>query len=409
MSWEKVKWKQVLDVYNGRNQSQVANPNGIYPIYGSGGIMGYADNFICPEGTTIIGRKGSINNPMYVETKFWNVDTAFGLVAKKDLHRKYLYYFCKTFNFLKLDKSTTLPSLTKADLLEIEIPLPPLPIQEKIANILDKADELRRKDQELQAKYDELAQAIFIDMFGDPIRNQKGWEVKTIESLVKREKNSIKRGPFGGALKKETFVKEGYLVYEQFHALNRDFTMERYFIDEKKYQELLGFKNDELVIPIIDNDGGSTFPLDPSSIEIVSQPQNGTLTVNPDGTVTFKPNPGYTGPVTFSYRVKDSAGNWSNVATVSITVEPNPLKIPNIFTPNGDGQNDRFEIIGIEAFDRVEVMIFNRWGNEVYRSRDYDNSWEGDELNEGTYYYMIRLFIGNEERVQKGWVLLKRK
>ncbi|MBK1442772.1 gliding motility-associated C-terminal domain-containing protein, partial [Parapedobacter sp. ISTM3] len=173
--------------------------------------------------------------------------------------------------------------------------------------------------------------------------------------------------------------------------------------------QMVGNANDELVIPIIDNDGGSTFPLDPSSIEIVSQPQNGTLTVNPDGTVTFKPNPGYTGPVTFSYRVKDSAGNWSNVATVSITVEPNPLKIPNIFTPNGDGQNDRFEIIGIEAFDRVEVMIFNRWGNEVYRSRDYDNSWEGDELNEGTYYYMIRLFIGNEERVQKGWVLLKRK
>ncbi|MFC7526909.1 CshA/CshB family fibrillar adhesin-related protein [Parapedobacter sp. GCM10030251] len=173
--------------------------------------------------------------------------------------------------------------------------------------------------------------------------------------------------------------------------------------------EIVGRSNNDLTIPIITNDNGSTYPLDPASIEIVSPPQNGTLIINPDGTVTFKPNPGYTGPVTFSYRVKDSAGNWSNIATVSITVEPNPLRIPNVFTPNGDGQNDRFEIIGIEAFDRVEVTIFNRWGNEVYKSRDYDNSWEGDDLNEGTYYYIIRLYSGTGEHEEKGWVLLKRK
>src|SRR5690606_30123815 len=58
-----------------------------------------------------------------------------------------------------------------------------LPIQEKIAAILDKADALRRKDQELLKKYDELAQAIFIDMFGDPVKNEKGWEVKRLEEL----------------------------------------------------------------------------------------------------------------------------------------------------------------------------------------------------------------------------------
>src|SRR5690606_14256657 len=183
MSWEKVRWRDVLNIYNGKNQSKVVNPNGRYPIYGSGGLMGYSDDFLCPAETTIIGRKGSINNPIFVNTEFWNVDTAFGLVAKEGLLPKYLYYFCKTFNFLKLDKSTTLPSLTKSDLLEIEIPLPPLPIQEKIAAILDKADALRRKDQELLKKYDELAQAIFIDMFGDPVKNEKGWEVKRLSEL----------------------------------------------------------------------------------------------------------------------------------------------------------------------------------------------------------------------------------
>lgn len=181
--WEKVKWRDVLVIQNGKNQSKVVNPEGRYPIYGSGGLMGYADEYLCPAQTTIIGRKGSINNPIYVNSEFWNVDTAFGLVAKKSLSPKYLYYFCKTFNFFKLDKSTTLPSLTKSDLLEIEIPLPPLPLQEKIAEILDKADELRRKDKDLQSKYDDLAQAIFIDMFGDPVRNEKGWEVKKLGDL----------------------------------------------------------------------------------------------------------------------------------------------------------------------------------------------------------------------------------
>jgi type I restriction enzyme S subunit len=62
----------------------------------------------------------------------------------------------------------------------ISVPLPPLPIQKRIADILDAADALRKKDQELLKKYDELAQAIFIDMFGNPVKNEKGWDVKKL-------------------------------------------------------------------------------------------------------------------------------------------------------------------------------------------------------------------------------------
>jgi type I restriction enzyme S subunit len=69
----------------------------------------------------------------------------------------------------------------------ISVPLPPLPIQKRIAEILDAADALRKKDQELLKKYDELAQAIFIDMFGDPVKNEKGWEMKKIGQIVKSE------------------------------------------------------------------------------------------------------------------------------------------------------------------------------------------------------------------------------
>jgi type I restriction enzyme S subunit len=66
---------------------------------------------------------------------------------------------------------------------KFQIPLPPLPIQKRIAEILDVADALKRKDQELLKKYDELAQTIFIDMFGDPVKNEKGWEVKSLSEV----------------------------------------------------------------------------------------------------------------------------------------------------------------------------------------------------------------------------------
>lgn len=107
----------VLEIKNGKNQKAVENPDGQYPIYGSGGVMGYVDDYICDADTVIIGRKGSINNPIYVAEPFWNVDTAFGLSAKKEhLLPRYLFYFCKKFDFEKLNKTVTIPSLTKSDL-----------------------------------------------------------------------------------------------------------------------------------------------------------------------------------------------------------------------------------------------------------------------------------------------------
>ena len=83
--------------------------------------------------------------------------------------------------------------------------------------------------------------------------------------------------------------------------------------------------------------------------------------------------------------------------------------IPNVFTPNSDGVNDVFEIVGLAQFDRLELNVFNRWGNEVYANRSYQNDWDGNDLLEGTYYYVIRAWMAGEEYSYKGWVLLKRK
>lgn len=182
--WEYKKWADVLTIINGKNQKAVESIDGTYPIYGSGGIMGYANDWLCPENCTIIGRKGNINKPIFVESKFWNVDTAFGLNSNQNLlASKYLYYFCLNYDFNRHNKAVTIPSLTKVDLLKIEMPLPPKPTQLAIVAELDKINELIQLKKQQLKDYDQLAQSIFYEMFGDPVENEKGWEVKKLKEV----------------------------------------------------------------------------------------------------------------------------------------------------------------------------------------------------------------------------------
>lgn len=179
-----MKFADVLEIKNGRNQRQVENPDGRYPIYGSGGVMGRADDYICEAETVVIGRKGSINNPIFVNEPFWNVDTAFGLIAKRDvLLPKYLYYFCVNFDFEKLNTTVTIPSLTKANLLQIEIALPTLEEQKKVVDILDKVTNLAELRQQQLAKLDELAKARFVEMFGDE-SNPFRWPIVDVKDIA---------------------------------------------------------------------------------------------------------------------------------------------------------------------------------------------------------------------------------
>lgn len=111
--------------------------------------------------------------------------------GKSEIDKRYLFWFLfnnhLTKNTLKYQNKTTgiINLQLERYIEEIQIPLPPLHIQKQIAQILDTADALKRKDQQLLKKYDELAQAIFIDMFGDPVKNEKGWEVKKLGDLGK--------------------------------------------------------------------------------------------------------------------------------------------------------------------------------------------------------------------------------
>ena len=213
----------------------VESPDGKYPIYGTGGIMGYANQFRCPAYSIIVGRKGSINNPIYVEENFWNVDTAFGIVpSKESLLSKFFYYFCKKYDFTKHNVAVTIPSLRRIDLLKIPIPVPPLSEQQRIVSELDLLSSIIEKKKAQLKEYDQLAQSIFYDMFGDPVTNEKGWEVKKLGEIA-----LVKTGPFGSMLHKEDYIHNGIplinpIHMKDFHIIaDMDFT-----ISDEKAEEL---------------------------------------------------------------------------------------------------------------------------------------------------------------------------
>jgi len=98
----------------------------------------------------------------------------------------------------------------------------------------------------------------------------------------------------------------------------------------------------------------------------------------------------------------------SNNASTSIK-DISGLNIPNVFTPNGDGVNDTFEIAGLANYPDNTIDIFNRWGNSIYHKQGYLNDWTGNGLNEGTYFYVIQIRDASGlSATYKGYVTLLR-
>ncbi len=155
------KWSEVLTITNGKAYKEEYQENGIYPIYGSGGIMGYGDKKLCNGDTVILGRKGNINSPIYVKTDYWVVDTAFCLEVDKDvLDTKFFHYWCTQFNFLKFNKQAVLPSLTKSDLLTIEISIPSMDQQKLFVDIIEQADKSKFELRQAIEKIDKVMKSL---------------------------------------------------------------------------------------------------------------------------------------------------------------------------------------------------------------------------------------------------------
>lgn len=184
--WTYKKLGDIAEIIHGKNQKDVISEDGQYPIYGSGGnIMGYARDYLCEANTTILGRKGSINNPQFITTRFWNVDTAFGIFAKSGNDSKFIYYFIKSIDWSKKNTGTTLPSLTQQVVKSVELSVPPLSEQERIVERLDAAfaqiDELKSNAERQLAE----ARALFQSALTQAMQPKPGWQEKKLKEICR--------------------------------------------------------------------------------------------------------------------------------------------------------------------------------------------------------------------------------
>lgn len=166
MEWKTVKLGDCLTVKYGKDHKLLKDGN--IPVYGSGGIMRYADKSIFDGPSILIPRKGSLNNIMFSEKPFWTVDTMFWTIIDTSVaDPKFLYYNLVKKDFAGLNVGSAVPSLTVPVIEAIELSLPSLSEQKRIAAILSSLDDKIENNNRINRNLEAQAQALFKSWFVD--------------------------------------------------------------------------------------------------------------------------------------------------------------------------------------------------------------------------------------------------
>jgi type I restriction enzyme, S subunit len=138
--WEVKKLGDIAKIKHGKDQKQVEEVNGKYPILGTGGEMGRTNSFLYDKPSVLIGRKGTIDKPRFMDTPFWTVDTLFYTELSSSIVPKWLFNVFQTIDWYFYNEASGVPSLSGSTISAILLPIPPIPEQQKIATILNTWD-----------------------------------------------------------------------------------------------------------------------------------------------------------------------------------------------------------------------------------------------------------------------------
>ena len=159
VDWKVKRLKNVFKLNYGKSQKGIAVEGGLYPIFATSGEVGKTNRFIYDQPSIIIGRKGTIDNPLYVDVPFWAIDTTFYTIIEPDQDPKFLYYSLTTLEWESYNEASGVPSLNANTVLSIPIPLPSLSEQAAIAKALSDVDALTAALDKLIAKKLAIKQA----------------------------------------------------------------------------------------------------------------------------------------------------------------------------------------------------------------------------------------------------------
>ena len=133
------KLSQLLEIKNGKDHKEL--PDGEYPVFGSGGVMRFVNEYLYDKPSILLPRKGSLDNIQYCDVPFWTVDTLYYTVVNEELANPYfLYRYLKLLDLSRLDSGTGVPSMTFDSYYGIKVMLPKIEEQKRIASVLQKLD-----------------------------------------------------------------------------------------------------------------------------------------------------------------------------------------------------------------------------------------------------------------------------
>ena len=134
--WEVVTFKRIVKIRNGKDQKPVQIEEGGYPVLGTGGEFGRASEYLYDKPSVLLGRKGTIDKPQFIEVPFWTVDTLFYTEINNDCDPLYVYYLSQQIPFNLLQESSAVPSMTQDNLNNVILCKPPLKEQQEISQLL---------------------------------------------------------------------------------------------------------------------------------------------------------------------------------------------------------------------------------------------------------------------------------
>ena len=160
MNMKKYKLSELIVIKNGRDHKDL--PNGDYPVFGSGGIMRYVNSYLYDKPSVLLPRKGSLSNIQYSDTPFWTVDTLYYTEINEELVSPYyLYRYLRLLDMSRLDSGTGVPSMTFDSYYNINVFLPNIEEQRRVASILQKIDAKIALNRQINDNLEEMAKQLY--------------------------------------------------------------------------------------------------------------------------------------------------------------------------------------------------------------------------------------------------------
>ena len=249
MKFNRYTLSDLATIKYGKNKKKVLSDSGTVPIFGTGGLMGFAATSLYDKPSVLIGRKGTIGKVKYVEHPFWTVDTLFYTIINTDLViPKYLFYVMSLIDLNKYNEGTTIPSLRTETLNRLEFDIPNLEEQRKILSCLNPIDEKIELNNAINNNLEQQAMALFKSWFidfepfdgqvpkawingilGDFVEIKRGGSPRPIQNFLSDSGfhwlkisdatgisspfiNEIKESIIEAGLKKTVYLKSGSLV-----------------------------------------------------------------------------------------------------------------------------------------------------------------------------------------------------